>query len=75
MEGLKRTYGMAEPIKRGMELGIVRQGEWRPGALGGSAGVSGDILEGRDTEIAWEDVFTGKSRGDMCEGFDGRGLC
>ena len=28
-------------------------------ALGGSAGVSGDVLAGRDTEITWEDVYTG----------------
>ncbi|MCJ1448836.1 MAG: hypothetical protein MMC23_009355 [Stictis urceolatum] len=59
MEGLKRTYGIAEPIRRGMELGITRHGEWRPGTLGRSAGVSGDILEGRDTEVAWEDVYNG----------------
>ena len=61
MEGLRRTFGIAEPVRRGMELSIVRQGEWRPHALGGSAGVSGDILEGRDWECGWEDVFTGIS--------------
>jgi len=59
MDGLRRTFGLAEPVRRGMELDIVRQGEWRPAALGGSAGVSGDILEGRDAEIDWEDVYTG----------------
>ena len=42
-----------------MELKIVRDGEWRPGCLGGSAGVHGDILEGRDGIVEWEDVFTG----------------
>lgn len=42
-----------------MELKIVREGEWTPMALGGSAGVSGDILTGRDTEVTWEDVFKG----------------
>jgi proteasome maturation protein len=60
MEGLKRTFGIAEPVRRGMELNIVRQGEWRPITLGGSAGVSGDILEGRDWECGWDDVFKGK---------------
>lgn len=28
-------------------------------ALGVSAGVSGDILAGRDMEVQWEDVFRG----------------
>ena len=28
--------------------------------LGGSAGVSGDVLAGRDLEITWEDVYRGK---------------
>ena len=43
-----------------MELKIAREGEWRPSVLGGSAGVSGDVLAGRDTEIGWEDVFAGE---------------
>lgn len=38
----------------------MRQGEYRVGALGSSAGVSGDILEGRDWECNWEDVFDGE---------------
>ncbi|TKA65238.1 hypothetical protein B0A49_07957 [Cryomyces minteri] len=60
MEGLRRTFGMAEPIRRGMELKIAGAGEWRPLCLGGgSAGVHGDVLAGRDCEIGWEDVFTG----------------
>ncbi|MCJ1257804.1 hypothetical protein MMC24_005630 [Lignoscripta atroalba] len=59
MEGLRRTFGIAEPVRRGMELKIAREGEWRPSVLGGSAGVSGDVLAGRDTEIGWEDVFAG----------------
>lgn len=43
-----------------MELKIAAAGEWRPTALGGSSGVHRDILEGRDCEIGWEDVFTGE---------------
>ena len=62
MEMLRRTYGMAEPIRRGMELKITRDGEWRPMALPGSAApsVHEDILAGRDDTIDWEDVFTGE---------------
>lgn len=61
MEMLRRQFGIAEPVRRGMELKIASAGEWRPAALGGSSGVHKDILEGRDCEIGWEDVFTGKS--------------
>ncbi|KAF2145582.1 uncharacterized protein K452DRAFT_283934 [Aplosporella prunicola CBS 121167] len=59
MEGLRRAYGVAEPVRRGMELRDAARGEWRPKALGGSAGVHGDVLAGRDAEVAWEDVFKG----------------
>jgi proteasome maturation protein len=60
METLRRTYGIAEPVKRGMELHITRMGEWRPQALGGGTPVHSDILSGRDWELGWEDVFHGK---------------
>ncbi|TQS31433.1 hypothetical protein Golomagni_08283, partial [Golovinomyces magnicellulatus] len=62
MESLKRTFGMAEPIRRGMELKIVRDGEWRPMALGGSGlrSVHEDILQGKDDMMTWEDVYTGE---------------
>ncbi|KAI4154049.1 MAG: hypothetical protein L6R39_001460 [Caloplaca ligustica] len=59
MTSLRRNFGIGEPVRRGMELKIAREGEWRPMALGGSAGVSGDILMGKDAEITWEDVFKG----------------
>lgn len=61
MNTLRRTFGMAEPIRRGMELKIVRDGEWRPMALGsGLPSVHEDILRGREDTITWEDVFTGE---------------
>ncbi|KAJ4301874.1 hypothetical protein N0V90_003970 [Kalmusia sp. IMI 367209] len=59
MEMLRRQFGIAEPIRRGMELKIAREGEWKPAALGGTSGVHRDILEGRDCEIGWEDVYVG----------------
>lgn len=68
MEMLRRHYGIAEPVKRQMELQIVSAGEWRPAALGagaGSANVHAEILQGRDCEIAWEDVYTGESSDNM----------
>jgi proteasome maturation protein len=65
MESLRRVYGMAEPIRRGMELKIVRDSNFTPMVLGGSRGnIHEDILAlgGRDTEIGWEDVFKGESK-------------
>ncbi|KAI9375750.1 proteasome maturation factor UMP1-domain-containing protein [Aspergillus egyptiacus] len=63
METLRRTYGIAEPIRRGMELKIVGDGTFRPAVLGGNKGgnLHQDILVlgGRDTEVGWEDVFQG----------------
>ncbi len=59
MTALRRTYGIAEPVRRGMELNIAKEGEWRPAVLGGSAGVHGDVLAGRDVEITWEDIYRG----------------
>jgi len=61
MESLRRVYGIGEPVRRGMELRIAGMGEWRPQALGVSAGVHTDILSGRDCEVGWEDVFVGES--------------
>lgn len=60
MEGLRRAYGIAEPIRRGMELKIAREGEWMPRLLGGGVGMHEDILSNRDCEVGWEDVFRGK---------------
>ncbi|KAF7861718.1 uncharacterized protein EAF02_010672 [Botrytis sinoallii] len=60
MASLRRTFGMSEPIRRGMELKITREGEWRPLALGGGGpGLHEEILRGSDTTISWEDVFKG----------------
>ncbi|CAK7198126.1 hypothetical protein SEUCBS139899_000784 [Sporothrix eucalyptigena] len=67
MEMLRRTFGIAEPVRRGMELKITRDGEWRPLVLGGSGpssaqlpSVHEDILMGRDTTVDWEDIYTGE---------------
>lgn len=59
-------YGIAEPVRRGMELKIVREGEFRPAVLGGRKGGANSsihedilVLGGRDCEVGWEDVFVG----------------
>ena len=51
-----------------MELATVKSGEWRPAVLGeGSAGVHRQILEGRDCELDWEDVYQGEVAGGALE--------
>ena len=68
MNLLARQFGVGEPVRRGMEMQIVSAGEWTPQAMmssvGGAQGVSADILAGRDAEIGWEDVFTGREMRD-----------
>ncbi len=77
MEGLRRVYGMAEPIRRGMELKIVRDSSFTPMMLGGARRMGGNlhedilVLGGRDTGIGWEDVFHGKSFSFKELGMDG----
>lgn len=66
MNSLRRTFGMGEPIRRAMELKMVRESEWRPIELRAAAGdalpsVHEDILRGRDETITWDDVFTGET--------------
>lgn len=66
MESLRRAYGIAEPVRRGMELKIVRDSTFRPAVLGGMKGgnIHEDILTlgGRDSEVGWEDIFPGTYR-------------
>ena len=40
---------------------MVREADsFRPAVMGRASGVHQDILTGRDTEIAWEDVYHGQ---------------
>ena len=62
MQGLRRTYGIAEPVRREMELKDVRTGD----AIGASflrqkgMSLGEEILVGRENEIGgWEGVFEG----------------
>lgn len=65
MESLRRAYGIAEPVRRGMEMKIVKDGTFRPAVLGGNGVGGGNLHEeilaigGRETEVGWEDVFVG----------------
>ncbi|KAI9727898.1 MAG: hypothetical protein M1828_005303 [Chrysothrix sp. TS-e1954] len=65
----RRTYGIAAPVIRDMELVACRLGEFdRPGVLGGIGGGTGglhaDVLGGTDWEVGgWEGVYGGDSWG------------
>ncbi|KIX04275.1 uncharacterized protein Z518_05142 [Rhinocladiella mackenziei CBS 650.93] len=71
MNLLRRNFGIAEPLRRGMELKMVREADsFRPSVLGAPSRVHEEILTGRDTEITWEDVYQGQDglRGAMDRG-------
>ena len=62
MQGLRRTYGIAEPVRREMELKDVRTGD----AIGASflraknVSLGEEILAGKENEIGgWEGVYEG----------------
>lgn len=57
METHRRLFGIADPIKREMELSIVKQSEFKPKVLGGSCNIHSDILQNKDTSIDWEDIY------------------
>ncbi|THY33282.1 proteasome maturation factor UMP1 [Aureobasidium pullulans] len=60
MTMLRREFGVGEPVRRGMEVKICQEGEWRPAVLGYKGeGVHEQILSGRDASVDWEDVFNG----------------
>lgn len=61
MTMLRREFGVGEPVRRGMEVKICQEGEWRPAVLGYKGeGVHEQILSGRDASVDWEDVFNGE---------------
>lgn len=60
---LRRTHGLADPLRRAMELHLVRTSDtfFRPSSLGPPSRVHEDILSGRDTELDWEDVYADRN--------------
>lgn len=58
MEMLRRTFGLQEVVRRGMELHLASS-DFVPMALGGPSNLHADILAGRDTSCTWEEVFKG----------------
>ena len=59
MEQYKRLFGIGEPLKRTMELEIVKNTDFKPEILGGSSNLHRDILLNKDSSVEWEDVYPG----------------
>ncbi|KAL6248150.1 hypothetical protein RBB50_004405 [Rhinocladiella similis] len=58
---LRRNFGIAEPLRRGMELKMVRDADaFRPTVLGAPSRLHEDILTGKDDQISWEDIYSGQ---------------
>lgn len=59
MQNYKRTFGMGEPIRRSMEMQIVKETTIMPAVVGTPANIHLDILKNKDLDVDWEDVYTG----------------
>ncbi|KIW21088.1 hypothetical protein PV08_01667 [Exophiala spinifera] len=58
---LRRNFGIAEPLRRGMELKMVRDADaFRPTVLGAPSRLHEDVLTGKDDQISWEDIYSGQ---------------
>lgn len=55
LEQYRQVFGIAEPMKRVMELEIVQNTDFNPL---NSSNIHQDILLNKDTSIDWEDVYT-----------------
>lgn len=60
LEGLRRTYGAGEPIRRTMEMEIVKATTHPARELLGASSVHRDILTNQEHNVDWEDVYPGQ---------------
>lgn len=58
MEQIRRTFGLAEVVRRGMEIQLAGS-DFKPQCLGGPSNLHLEILRGTDASCTWEDVFKG----------------
>ncbi|SMN19582.1 similar to Saccharomyces cerevisiae YBR173C UMP1 Short-lived chaperone required for correct maturation of the 20S proteasome [Maudiozyma saulgeensis] len=57
LEQYRQIFGIAEPMKRVMELEIIEKSGFNPIHNNGNS-LHKDILLNKDTSIDWEDVYT-----------------
>lgn len=65
MEGYRRTYGAGEPIRRTMEMEVVKATDLMPSMLGGPSSAHHDILMNKDTNVTWEEIYPGQSHSQL----------
>lgn len=58
-ETMRRIYGVAEPVRRGMELSLCREGARHTG-FGMEDGIGSDILRGTDCSLDVKDIWSGR---------------
>lgn len=63
LQGLQRTYGAGEPIRRSMEMEIVKSTHHVPEVLseGRTTTPHRTILENHENDVEWEDVYPGEN--------------
>lgn len=61
LETYRRMFGSAAPIKREMEMNIVKETDFKPEVLrdGVIPSPSEDILLNREATVGWEDIYKG----------------
>lgn len=69
MEGYRRTFGAGEPIRRAMELEVIKMTDLAPQLLGGPSSIHQDILLNKDTSVTWEEIYPGQSHNDLKQSF------
>lgn len=57
MEGYRRTFGAGEPIRRAMELEVVKMTDMTSNILGGTTSIHRDILLNKDATVTWEEIY------------------
>ncbi|CEP61995.1 Ump1p LALA0_S04e05336g [Lachancea lanzarotensis] len=60
LQNYRQVFGLAEPMKREMELAIVRNSDFAP-LSSGTAGMHEDILLNREANVDWEDIYPGSN--------------
>lgn len=55
LEQYRQIFGIAEPMKRVMELEIIEKTDFNP--LNNASSIHKDILLNKDTSIDWEDIY------------------
>ena len=56
LEQYRNIFGLAEPMRRMMEIGIVDATDFNPVSQGQSS-IHRDILMNKETSVDWEDIY------------------